>query len=104
MASTVAQRTSEIGVRMALGAQRGDVLRMVALQGARLIAIGLAGGIIGALLLARVISSLLFGIGANDPLTLAAACLVLGLAAFGACMLSAFRATRIDPIHALRGT
>lgn len=104
MASTVAQRTSEIGVRMALGAQQRDVLRMVALQGARLIAIGLAGGIVGALLLSRLISSLLFGIGATDPLTLAAACLLLGLAAFAACMLSAFRATRIDPITALRGT
>lgn len=103
MASSVSQRTSEIGVRMALGANPSDVLRMVALQGLTLIAIGIAGGLVGALVLSRVISSMLFEVGALDPLTLAGACLVLGLAAFAACMLSAFRATRIDPIVALRG-
>jgi len=103
MASSVSQRTSEFGVRMALGANPGDVLRMVSLQGLRLIAIGIAGGLLGALALSRVISSMLFEVGALDPLTLAGACLVLGLAAFAACLLSAFRATRIDPIVALRG-
>jgi ABC-type antimicrobial peptide transport system permease subunit len=102
MAYSVSQRTSEIGIRMALGAQPGDVLRMIAIQGTRLIAIGLVGGLVGSLLLTRLIASQLYGVGASDPLTLACACGVLAVAAFSACMLSAVRATRIDPIVALR--
>jgi putative ABC transport system permease protein len=104
MAYSVTQRTGEIGVRMALGAQKSDVLWMVARQGAQLIAVGIAGGLAGSFLLTRFIASMLYGVGAADPTTLACACLVLGLAAFAACMLSAMRATRIDPITALRGT
>jgi putative ABC transport system permease protein len=102
MAYSVSQRRAEIGVRMALGAQSRDVLRMIAGQGARLIAVGLAGGLAGALVLTRLIASQLYGVGATDPLTLACACLVLALAASAACMLSAVRASRIDPIVALR--
>jgi putative ABC transport system permease protein len=103
MSYSVTQRTGEIGVRMALGAQTRDVLWMVVRQGVLLIAIGIAGGLVGAVLLTRFIASMLYGVGAADPLTLAAASLTLGIAAFAACLLSARRATRIDPITALRG-
>jgi putative ABC transport system permease protein len=102
MAYSVTQRTAEIGVRMALGAQHGDILRMIAGQGARLIAIGIACGLAGSLVLTRFIASMLYGVGAADPATMAGACLVLGLAALSACLLSARRATRIEPITALR--
>jgi putative ABC transport system permease protein len=104
MAYSVTQRTAEIGVRIALGAQRGDVLWMIARQGAVLIGVGIAGGLLGALLLTRFIATMLYGVGASDPLTLAGACIVLALAAFSACMLSAMRATRIDPTVALRAS
>jgi putative ABC transport system permease protein len=103
MAYSVSQRTAEIGVRMALGAQSRDVLWMIARQGAVLISIGLACGLAGSLVLTRFIASLLYGVGASDPLTLALSSLTLALAAFAACLLSARRATRIDPIAALRG-
>jgi predicted permease len=103
MAYSVNQRTGEIGVRMALGAQQRDVLWMIARQGAKLIAIGIACGLVGAFILTRFIASQLYGVGASDPLTLACASLVLAVAAFSACMLNAFRATRIEPMIALRG-
>lgn len=102
MAYSVSQRRAEIGVRMALGAQNRDVLGMIALQGARLIAIGVAGGLVGSVILTRLIASQLYGVGAMDPLTLACACAILAIAALCACLLSAMRATRIDPIVALR--
>ena len=102
MAYSVNQRTCEIGVRMALGAQAANVLWMIVRQGALLIAIGLAGGLVASFVLTRFIASQLYGVSASDPLTLACACIVLALAAFSACMLSAMRATRIDPITALR--
>jgi putative ABC transport system permease protein len=103
MAYSVTQRTGEIGVRMALGAQSRDVLWMIVRQGALLIAIGIAGGLVGAFVLTRFIASMLYGVGAADPLTLGAASLTLALAAFAACLLSALRATRIEPTVALRG-
>jgi putative ABC transport system permease protein len=103
MAYSVSQRTGEIGVRMALGAQSRDVLWMIVRQGALLIAIGIAGGLAGALLLTRFIASMLFGVGAADPLTLAGASLTLALAATAACLVSAVSATRIEPMAALRG-
>ncbi len=102
MAYSVTQRTGEIGVRMALGAQSGDVLWMIVRQGALLIAIGIAGGLLGAFMLTRFISSMLYGVGAADPATLSAAAAVLALAALAACLLSAVRATRIEPVIALR--
>jgi len=103
MAYSVTQRTGEIGVRMALGAQHGDILWLIAGQGVRLIAIGIAGGLVASLILTRFMASMLYGVGAADPMTMAGACAVLGVAGFAACLLSAARATRIEPIAALRG-
>jgi putative ABC transport system permease protein len=106
MSYAVAQRTHEIGLRMALGAQSGDVLRMVVGQGMLLAAVGLGLGLLVALLLAfllsRVMSSLLFGVSAADPLTYAGIALLLSSVAFLASYLPARRATRVDPMVALR--
>ncbi len=102
MAYTVSQRTSEFGIRMALGAQRGDVLRMVFGQGARLSAIGLILGILGTLFFTGALSAFLFDVKANDPLALAAVALLLGGVAALACYLPARRATKVDPLVALR--
>jgi putative ABC transport system permease protein len=99
---SVTQRSAEIGVRMALGAARRDVLRMVMGQGMRLVAGGLAVGIAGSFALTRLIESLLFGVSARDPWTLAGAPAALALLALLACLAPAFRATRIEPVRALR--
>lgn len=99
---SVAQRTNEIGIRMAMGAQPGDVLRMVLAQGALL---GLAGavlGVAGALALTRLMRGLLFGVNSFDPPTFAVMALVLAAVTMLACYLPARRATRVDPIAALR--
>jgi putative ABC transport system permease protein len=101
-AFSVAQRTSEIGVRMALGAQQKDVLRMIALQGARLIGIGVILGLAGAIAISRLIASMLYATEVTDPIALGAAPVILSAAAFSACLVSARRAARIDPIVALR--
>jgi len=98
----VGQRTREIGVRMALGAQRRDVLRLVLGQGFRMALVGTAVGIAGALGLTRLMASQLFGVTAHDPLTFAAVGVVLLLVALIACYLPARRAVRVDPIVALR--
>ncbi len=98
----VAQRTREIGIRMALGADRGSVGGLVVRQGAVLAATGLALGLVGALAVSRVLSSLLYGVGTRDPLTFAGAALVLGAVALIATYLAARRATRVDPMVALR--
>ncbi|HUX66079.1 MAG TPA: ABC transporter permease [Terriglobales bacterium] len=99
----VAQRRQEIGVRMALGADRGRVLGLVLGQGLKLAAAGAAAGLVAALLLGRLASSFLFGVTITDPLTLAGVpALLLGIAAL-ACYLPARRATRVDPVIALRG-
>lgn len=102
MSYTVAQRTGEFGIRMALGAQRGDVLRLVFGQGARLAVIGLATGLLGALLLTGTMASLLFEVKTNDPLALAGVAALLALVAALACFLPAQRATHVNPIDALR--
>jgi putative ABC transport system permease protein len=99
---TVAQSTREIGIRMSLGAQRHDVFRLVVGQGALLACVGMGFGLLGALGLTRLMASLLFTVGARDPVTFAAAPLVLLTVALLACALPALRATRVEPSVALR--
>ncbi len=102
MSYSVAQRTNEIGIRMALGAQTRDVLRLIVSQGFKLVLLGLAIGLAGAVAVTRVISSLLFGVTSKDPLTFAAVAVLLGLVALLACYIPARRAARVDPMEALR--
>jgi ABC-type antimicrobial peptide transport system permease subunit len=102
LSHAVAQRTHEIGVRMALGAQRAEVLRMVALRGTKLAIIGIGSGTIAGLILTRAMASLLYGVGASDPTTFASAAGLLILVALLACYLPARRAAQVDPIVALR--
>jgi predicted permease len=102
MAYSVSRRTREIGVRVALGAATGDVLRMILGQGLRTIFIGVGIGITGALALTRTVESLLFGVTPTDPLTFAAVILLLVAAALLACYIPARRAARVDPMVALR--
>jgi predicted permease len=102
IAYMVSQRTHEIGVRMALGARRSDVMKMVMSQGLRLTAIGLGIGFVAALGASRLLSPLLYGIGANDPATMTAVAMGLGLIALTACYLPARKAMNVDPSVALR--
>jgi putative ABC transport system permease protein len=102
MSYSVAQQTCEIGIRMALGAQRGDVLKMTVIQGLRLVGFGLSIGLVAAFILTRVMASLLFGISATDPLTFVSISLVLLAVALLASYIPALRATRVDPMIALR--
>jgi ABC-type antimicrobial peptide transport system permease subunit len=98
----VGQRTREIGIRIALGAQRADILRMVLGRGASMALVGVALGLVGALGLTRLMSGLLFGVSATDPLTFLAVAWLLTFVALTACYIPARRATRVDPIIALR--
>lgn len=102
MSYSVAQRTQEIGVRMALGARPLDVLKLVVRQGMMLALIGVIVGLAGALALTRVMSSLLFGVTERDPITFVAVAALLIVVAFISCFVPAHRATRIDPLIALR--
>jgi putative ABC transport system permease protein len=102
VAYTVEQRTGEIGVRMALGAQTRDVLRLILKQGMRPVVIGLAIGIVSAFALGRLIASQLYQVSAHSPALLAGATILLATIALLACLLPARRATHVDPIQALR--
>jgi ABC-type antimicrobial peptide transport system permease subunit len=102
LAFSVNQRTQEIGIRMALGASRGAVMTMVLRQGLTLVLLGLAGGTIGALCLARLMKEVLFGVSPTDPLTFLAVTAVLFAVAVLACFMPARRATMVNPITALR--
>ena len=99
---TTAQRTREIGVRMALGASGASIQRLVLRDGCVLIAAGLAAGTAGAFLVSRVLQTLLFEVQPGDPLTFAAAGALLGFVGVAACYVPAHRATRVEPVVALR--
>jgi len=99
---SVARRTKEFGLRMVLGAQSGDVLRIVMRQGALMVFIGLVAGLIIALLLTRLMASVLFAIAPTDTATFASVVAVLAVVALAACYVPARRATRVDPMHTLR--
>ena len=98
----VGQRTQEIGVRMALGAQRSDVASMVLRQGARMALLGIVIGIAAALILTRFMQGMLFGITSTDPATFSVVSLTLAAIALLACYIPARQATRVDPMRALR--
>ena len=102
MAYSVSRRTREIGVRVALGARSRDVLNMVLGQGLRTVLIGVAVGLAGSLALTRTLASLLFGVTATDPLTFGAVVVLLVATALLACYVPARRASRVDPMVALR--
>ena len=102
MAYGITQRTHEIGLRMALGAQRRDVLGMLIRHAMTLAGAGVALGVVGALALTRLMASLLYGVTATDPLTFAMVSLLLAAVVFGASYIPARRATRLDPMAALR--
>jgi putative ABC transport system permease protein len=102
MSYSVTQRTQEIGIRLALGAQRYDVLRLIVGQGMRFVGVGLLLGLIGVFASTRLLQSLLFGVGATDLPTMLVITIILTAVAFVACLLPARRATLVDPVQALR--
>jgi predicted permease len=102
VAFSVTRRTQEIGIRMTLGGQRGDVLRLVLGEGAGMAALGVGIGVAASMAITRLMSTLLFGISATDPLTFVGVAVLLSLVALLACYIPALRATRVDPLVALR--
>jgi putative ABC transport system permease protein len=102
MSYLVSQGTHDIGVRMALGAQRSSILRLVVRQGLELTGAGIVIGLLGAAVLTRVMASLLFGVNALDLLTFSTVPVILAATAALACYIPALRATRVDPVIALR--
>jgi len=101
-AYSVTQRTHELGIRIALGAQVGDVLKMILGQGMATIGVGLVIGLAAAFALVRLLRSFLFGVGEKDPFTFVAITVLLLLVALLACYIPARRATKVDPLEALR--
>jgi putative ABC transport system permease protein len=102
MAYAVSQRTHEIGIRLALGAQQRDVMRLVAGDGARIAFFGIGIGVASALVLTRVMTTLLFEVKATDPAAFAGVTILLAMVALAACYIPARRAMRVDPMVALR--
>jgi len=102
IAYSVTQRTQEIGIRMAMGATSYEVSRMVLYEALQLTSIGIIAGLVGTLLLGRILNSLLFEVSASDPLTYLAGAVIIALVSLAACSMPARRATRVDPIVALR--
>ena len=102
MTYVVTQRTREIGIRLALGAQRGDVLRMILREGMRLVAFGVGTGVVAVLLMGRLLRSVLYGIGTSDPPTIFGVAILLAGVALLACWWPARRASGVDPVIALR--
>jgi ABC-type antimicrobial peptide transport system permease subunit len=102
IAYTVSRQTHEIGIRMALGAGRADVLRMVLWMGARLLGLGLAAGLLASFAVTRLIASQLWGVSPHDPVTLCSVVAVVAASGLAACYFPARRATRVDPMIALR--
>jgi putative ABC transport system permease protein len=102
MSLNVANRRNELGIRLALGAQRANVLRMILGQGLRLALVGVGFGLLAAIAFTRMLQGLLFGISAGDPLTFALLAMLLIAVALVACWIPARRATKVDPLVALR--
>ena len=102
MAYTFSRRIGEIGLRMALGAQRSDILKIVLGEGARMVVFGVAAGLIGSAMLTRFLQTMLFEIKPTDPVTFGVLTILLVSVALLACLIPAQRATRVDPLMALR--
>jgi putative ABC transport system permease protein len=102
MAYSFSQRTHEVGIRIALGAQQMDILRMALGEGLRIVVIGLASGLVGAAIVTRLFRSMLFDVAPADPITFFSVSAILAVVALFACYIPARRATRVDPLVAVR--